>query len=673
MADPTNTEIAAALDELGDLYELDGAIIHRIVAYRNAAKAIRDAPVSVTALARKGAATELPGIGAHDPGEGARARRRGRDPGRGQAASQVPPGLLEITRLPGLGPKRARRLYEELSIDSLAALRAAAEAQRIRELKGFGPKAEESLLAAALGGRGRGRSGRVRVRRIPLGRALEVGEQLIAALRANPAADRVELAGSARRMTDSVKDLDIIATASDPLALAQFAAELDLVEAAQKPGEAGVRLRTHTGVKVDLRIVAPDQFGNLMQHFTGSKQHNVALREAAVRKGLHVSEYGVLDDATGETLRCEREEQVYARLGLGLHRARAAREPRRARGGGGRDAARSWSRADDLRGDLHCHTTASDGTASIEEMALAARDAGYEYLAITDHSASFGFGDEVSPDRLREQIERIHSLSGTDAVGGMRLLAGSEVNILPDGTLDYADEVLAELDWVVASVHSSFGMASEQMTARIVHAIENPLVDVIGHLSGRKIEQRPAYAFDFEAVAAAAVAAGTMLEINASPARRDLNDVHARAAAAAGIGIVINCDAHRTGWVRGRSLRHRHRPPGVARVPRRFSTPGPGKNWSRCAPAPGASPSWGAAHRGRMVVGAAAARTRGPGPTALLRRPGAGPTALPRTAAPSKSAAGRPPGRAGRVTLTPDRRARHRTVRQTRANPVGRP
>ena len=251
-----------------------------------------------------------------------------------------------------------------------------------------------------------------------LHRALAVGEPLIAALRAHPASERVELAGSARRMTDSVKDLDIIATAGDPLALAQAAAALELVEAAQTPTESGVRLRTHTGLKVDLRIVAPDQFGNLMQHFTGSKQHNVALREAAVRRGLHVSEYGVLDDATGETHRCEREEQVYALLGLEYI------DPELRENRGELEAAAAGSlpalvTTADLRGDLHCHTTASDGTASIEEMALAARAAGYEYLAITDHSASFGFGDEVSPEQLREQIARIRELSGTDEAGGI--------------------------------------------------------------------------------------------------------------------------------------------------------------------------------------------------------------------------------------------------------------
>ena len=547
MPDPTNTEIAAALDELGDLYELDGAIIHRIVAYRNAAKAVRDAPVSVTGLARQGRATELPGIGATIQEKVMALADEGVIPAAAKLRAKFPPGLLEITRLPGLGPKRARRLYDELSIDSPAALRAAAEARRIRELKGFGPKAEESLLATVLAAEAAAaEGGSSGSGRIQLGRALGVGEQLIAALREHAAADRVELAGSARRMTDSVKDLDVIATASDPLALARFAAELELVEAAQNPTESGVRLRTHTGIKVDLRIVAPDQFGNLMQHFTGSKEHNMALREAAVRKGLHVSEYGVLDDATGETHRCQREEEVYALLGLEYI------EPELRENRGELEAAAAGSlprlvELEDLRGDLHSHTTASDGTASIEEMAQAAAQAGYEYLAITDHSASFGFGDEVSPDRLREQIERIRELSETEAAAGVTLLAGSEVNILPDGSLDYDDEVLAELDWVVASVHSSFGMTAEAMTTRIVRAIENPMVDVIGHLSGRKIEQRPPYAFDFEAVVAAAAASGTMLEINSSPARRDMNDVHARAAAAAGIPIVINCDAHRVG------------------------------------------------------------------------------------------------------------------------------
>jgi DNA polymerase (family 10) len=537
MAEPTTSEIAAALDELGDLYELDGAVIHRIVAYRNAAKAVREAPVSILGLARQGRATELAGIGAIIQEKVLALADEGEIPALVKLRAKFPPGLVEMTRLPGLGPKRARRLYEELGVDSLDALRTAAQEQRIRKLKGFGPKAEESLLAALdAAGAGEPRT------RIVLDRALAVGEQLVAELRTHPASERVEIAGSARRMTDTVKDLDVIATATDAVSLARAAAELNLIESAGTPGEAGVRMRTHTGLQIDLKIVAPDQFGNLLQHFTGSKEHNMALRDAAVRKGLHVSEYGVLDDATGETHRCATEAEVYALLGLQYI------EPELRENRGELEAAANGTLPElielgDLRGDLHCHTTASDGTASIEEMATAARDAGYEYLAITDHSASFGFGDDLSPERLREHVEQIRATH----VDGIELLCGSEVNILPDGSLDYADDVLAELDWVVASVHSSFRMASDAMTERMVRAIEHPLVDVLGHPSGRKIEQRPPYAFDIEAVIEAAVRGGTMIEINASPDRRDLNDLHARAAAAAGVPILINCDAHRTG------------------------------------------------------------------------------------------------------------------------------
>jgi DNA polymerase (family 10) len=544
MADPTNSEIAEALDELGDLYELDGAVIHRIVAYRNAAKAVRDATVSVTALAREGRATELAGVGAIIQEKVLALADDGEIPATVKLRAKFPGGLLELTHLPGLGPKRARRLYEELGIDSLDALGQAATAHRIRDLKGFGPKAEESLERAARTALQRAAAADGEGTRTVLDRALTIADQLVAALREHEASERVELAGSARRMTDSVKDLDVIATAHDPLALAAVASQLELVESSNQPCIAGVRLRTHTGLDVDVRIVSPDQFGNLLQHFTGSKQHNMALRAAAVRKGLHVSEYGVLDDMTGETHRCETEQQVYALLGMDYIEPEL-RENRGELEAAARHELPQLIRASDLRGDLHCHTTASDGTASIKEMARAARGAGYDYLAITDHSAVVG--TRLDPDGLREHIAAIRSLSGTDEVDGITLLPGSEVNILPDGSLDYDDDLLAELDWVVASVHSSFQMDAKAMTERIVRTIENPLVDVVGHLTGRKIERRPPYELDFQAVLNAAGRSHTMLEINSSPARRDLDDPHARAAAQAGVGIVINCDAHRTG------------------------------------------------------------------------------------------------------------------------------
>jgi DNA polymerase (family 10) len=537
MPDPTNLQIAAALDELGDLYELDGAIIHRVVAYRNAAKAVRDASESISALARQGRATELPGIGATIQEKVLALADTGEIPALQKLRAKFPPGLVAMTHLPGLGPKRARRLYDELGIDSLPALREAAESHQIRTMKGFGPKAEEALLSALTVFETDGPT-----RRTVLSRALAVGERLVEALRAHPAADRVELAGSARRMTDSVKDLDIIATASAPAELARAAAELTLVESAASPGDNAVRLLTHSGLRVDLRIVEPDQFGNVLQHLTGSKEHNMALRDYAVRKGLHISEYGVLDDATGQTHRCPTEAEVYALLGMEYI------EPELRENRGELEAALTGGlpvliSTDDLKGDLHCHTTASDGTASVEQMGRAALAAGYEYLAITDHSASMGFGSEVTDDQLKRQMELVRSTE----IEGLQLLIGSEVNILPDGSLDYPDGLLAELDWVIASVHTSFRMPRAEMTARIVRAIEHPYVDCIGHLSGRKIERRTAYEFDFEAILDAAVRTGTMFEINASPDRRDLNEVHARAAAAAGVPIVINCDAHRVG------------------------------------------------------------------------------------------------------------------------------
>jgi len=546
MPDFTNSEIAARLDELGDLYELDGAIVHRVVAYRNAAKAVRDASTSIASLTRAGRVTELSGIGATLETKLQALLETGDIPQAVALREKFPAGLLEMTRLPGLGPKRARRLYEELGVDSLETLATAARQGRIQDLRGFGARAETKLLeaverAVADDEEGNARNGSARV---VLDRARGIGEQIVEALRAHPAAVRVELAGSARRWADSVKDLDVVAASDDPAPLIEAFKALDQIETVAASGEAGARARTHSGMSVDLKVVAPDQFGNLLQHFTGNKQHNVALREAAVKRGLHVSEYGILDDATGETLRCATEQDVYAALGY----AYIEPELREGRGelaaalDGGPGLPRLVTLAD-LKGELHCHTTASDGKDEIEDMAYAALELGYEYLAITDHSASHGFGDDVSPERLAEQIERIHAANL--AIDGIELLAGSEVNILPDGRLDYADELLAKLDWAIASVHTSFVMDERAMTERILAAIEHPSIDAIGHLTGRKIEQRYPYAVDVERVIEACARTGTMLEINGSTNRRDLNDVHARAAAEAGVWIIVTTDSHR--------------------------------------------------------------------------------------------------------------------------------
>jgi len=538
MPELSNAAIASAFDELGDLYELDGAIVHRVVAYRSAAKAVRDAAVSVAGLARAGRATELAGIGKTLEEKIITLLDTGSIPSAERLRAKFPPGLIDLTRLPGLGPKRARRLFDELGVDSLAALREAAAGQRLRALKGFGPKFEEAMLAAFEAGVAE----RPRPR-VLLHKAMGVGELVVGALREHPAAERVELAGSVRRGVDAVRDLDIVASSEDPTALSAALAGLDAIESCDSTGEAGARARTHSGMSIELRVVAPGQFGNLLQHLTGSKEHNLALREMAVRRGLHVSEYGVLDDATGVVHTCASEEEVYALLGL------AYIQPELRENRGELEAAADGSLPEllvpeQIRGDLHCHTIASDGRNTIEEMALAAFDRGYEYLAITDHSASHGFGNHVDPDQLLRQIELVHEVD--ERLDGIHVLAGSEVNVLPDGSLDYEDELVDQLDWVIASVHTAFGVGEAAMTERMVRAIEHPLVDAIGHPTGRLIERRPPYAIDLDAVIAAAARTGTMLEINSNPNRRDLSDVHARAAAQAGVPILVDSDAHGT-------------------------------------------------------------------------------------------------------------------------------
>ena len=536
MADLPNREIAAALDELGDLYELDGAISHRVLAYRNGAKAVREATQSVGALAREGRATELPGIGATLQEKIAALVVEGEIPARAKLKAKYPEGLLEITRLPGVGPKRVRLMFTELGIDSLASLKAAAEGQQLRGVKGLGPKFEESVLASLEAGLGEAPAPRVL-----LSQALREGDAIVAGLRAHPTANRVELAGSARRLADTVKDLDVIATADDPAALTAALAELPEIESAGTAGENAAKGRTHTGLSIDLRVVEPDQFGNLLQHFTGSARHNIRLRENAVKKGLHVSEYGILDDATGETLRCATEEEVYAKLGLPyvppeLREDRGELDPG--------FTVPELVREEDLLGDLHCHTVASDGRNTIEEMAQAAIERGYQYLAITDHSATHGFGNHVDPDTLRRQIERVRTINAQ--LDGFELLIGTETNILPDGSPDYDDELLVELDWCIASVHTAFQTPRTEMTKRMVAAVEHPWIDAIGHPSGRKLGRRPGYDIDLDAVIEAAARTGTMLEINGAPDRRDLDDIHARAAAQAGVKVLLDSDAHGT-------------------------------------------------------------------------------------------------------------------------------
>ncbi len=511
------------------MYELDGAVRYRVLAYRNAAKAIRDTGASVAELARQGRAEELDGVGKTIAEKIDALLEGGSIPAAEKLKAKIPVGLVEITRIPGLGPKRVRQLHDQLGVSNLEELREAAEQGRLAGVGGFGEKAEENVLAALAEG--------PKAERTLLSKALELGDSLVDGLRHHPASNRVELAGSARRWADSCKDLDIVASASDPAALVEAFGKLPGVEEVSRSGTAGAKALTYQGLPVDLRIVPDENFGNLLQHFTGSARHNEALRTQAVKRGLHVSEYGVADDESGETHACSTEEEVYELLGM-PYVPPELRENRGELDGELPDLIELG----DIKGDLHSHTVVSDGRNTITEMAQAARERGYKYLAITDHSATHGFGNHVTPDDLRRHMERIRSIE----MKGFDLLAGTETNILPDGQVDYEDDLLEQLDWVVASVHTSFRMKEGEMTDRMCAAMEHPLVDAIGHPTGRLIGRREPYAVDVDRLIEVAARTGTFLEINANPNRRDLNDVYVREAARAGVKIVIDSDAHGT-------------------------------------------------------------------------------------------------------------------------------
>ena len=508
MSDPdiSNGAVADALAELGDLYELDGAIVHRVLAYRTAAKAVREAPVSVAALARQGRATELPGIGSTLQEKILTLAQTGSIPSAERLRAKFPAGLVAITRLPGLGPKRARLLYDELGIDSPQALHQAALAQRLRTVRGLGPKFEASVLASLdeFGDT----LGDGPPARLLLPRAIEIGDALVKGLLARGV--QAQLAGSARRGAESVKDLDVVAVSADPGALAVSLGELDEIESVLSAGTAGARARTHSGVAVDLRIGQPAQLGNLLQHFTGSGVHNAALREGAVARGLHVSEYGVLDDASGVRHLCASEQEVYALLGLDyiepeLRENRGELQAARLGRDGGSELPVLIEQAD-IRGTF---------TATQSPPTGAHRSRRWPWPRLI--SATNTWRSPTTPRATASATPSRPTSCGArsnwfawrmSASTASTVLAGSEVNILPDGSLDYEDALLAELDWVIASVHTAFGMGEQAMTERMIAAAEHPLVDAIAHPTGRLIERRRPYAVDLEALFAAAARTG---------------------------------------------------------------------------------------------------------------------------------------------------------------------
>jgi DNA polymerase (family X) len=550
---PKNAELAERFELLADMLELDGADAFRLAAYRRAAARIRESAVPVAQLALDGKATKLSGIGGTIEAKIVELTQTGDLQALAKLRDKLPAGLVEVMRVPGLGPKTARKLWEELGVDSLETLRAAAEQERLRGLPGLGAKTEEKVLKElAKPARRSAATGRTL-----LGRVLGAVRRAVEEIEESGLADRVSEAGSVRRRRETVRDLDLIATAADPPALTAFFAERPWVAEVVARGPTKATVVSHDGLRFDLRVVPPESYGSLLQHFTGSKHHNVALREEAVRRGLSVSEYGVQDVESGETFQAADEEAIYARLGY------AWIPPELRENGGELEAAREGElprlvELADVQGDLHMHTDWSDGRGTLEEMAVAALERGRKYVAICDHARRLRDG------RLERQTEEIAALSAR--LSGLRILAGIEVDIRADGSLDMPDEVLAEREWVMASIHSGFDGARERLTGRLVAAMENPHVDCIGHPTGRKINRRPPYELDFERVHEKAVETGTFLEINAQPDRLDLADSHARAAAEAGVRIVISTDAHRVHELDNLEL-------GVAQARRGWVTP----------------------------------------------------------------------------------------------------
>jgi DNA polymerase (family X) len=540
---PRNSDVAEQLDLLADLLELEGEASFRVVAYRRAATRIRETAGSVAELALAGRAKELNGIGKTIEEKIVQVVEHGEMEALTKRKKIVPPEVVLFMRLPGLGPKTAARIWHELGVTTIDELKRAAESEQLRTLTGLGAKTEERVLKALAEKKQEPSDRRL------LGDGLGALLAVVSVLREHPAAVEVSEAGSARRRKETFRDLDIIATATDSDALIDYFTKLRWVVEVVAKGPSKATVLSNDGFRFDLRVVPPESYGNLLQHFTGSKDHNVALRERAVKDGLSVSEYSITVVETGEELSYATEAEVYERLGYQFIPAELRENA------GELEAARKGElpalvELTDITGELHCHSTWSDGKNTLEQMALAARDRGCAYMAITDHPRGTLAEQDVEVDQLNERLKPFV------------ILKGIEVNIRADGSLSLPDEQLAKRDWVIASIHGAF---DRNPTERVFAAMENPHVDMIGHLTARKINIRPPAEVDVERVVAKAVETGTFLEINSQPNRLDLRDTHARLAGEAGVKIAVNTDAHEL-----RALQHVEM--GVAQARRAWLT-----------------------------------------------------------------------------------------------------
>lgn len=531
-----NADVARLFEELADLLELDGANSFRVRAYRNAARTIEGLSADIAAIVEREPAElqQLDGIGKDLADKIVVIVRTSQLPQLEELKAKIPAGVVQMLRIPGLGPKKVAALFKELGLETLDALKQAAEAGRIAELKGFGKKTEQSILeglaiVAEIG------------QRALLADAKGEADAVVADLQQLSCVTQAEVAGSCRRRKETCGDLDVLATSSDANATMDRLAANPLVVKVLARGDTKQRVRLRSGLELDLRVVPDESFGAAMQYFTGSKEHNIVIRRRAQERGLKLNEYGLF---RGDELVASRsEEDVYAAVGLPW----IPPELRENRGEIERAEAGTLPQlieVADVRGDLHMHTTATDGMNSIREMAEAAKSRGLSYIAITDHSKRVTMANGLDADRLRAhwaEIDKVRS-----QISGIEILKGIECDILEDATMDLPDDVLAEADWVLAVLHYGLKQPREQIDKRLQNAIRNPHVDAIGHLTGRLVGQRPGADLTFDDVLKAAADHGVMLEINAHPSRLDLDDIHAAAAKDRGIPIVINTDSHST-------------------------------------------------------------------------------------------------------------------------------
>jgi len=531
----TNQDVYQIFQRIADLLEILDENPFKVRSYRRSAEVIRGLPEELAQIQARGELRQVPGVGSSLAQKIEELLTTGQLAYYEELKSQVPPGLVEMLAIPDVGPKTVALLHEQLGIETIDELEQAAREQRIRALKGMGAKTEENIL------RGidlyRRRTGRTLY-----GDAYPLGQALVAALEPLPAVQRLSLAGSLRRGRETIGDLDLLVATEDPQAVMDTFVALPQVKEVLAAGETKASVLLENDLQADLRAVAPASFGAALQYFTGSQAHNIALRDIAHAAGLKINEYGVFRSDTNERVAGETEESVYAAVGLPwippplredhgeIQAAREGRLPRMIQRG-------------DLKGDLHAHTNWSDGSATLEAMAEAARARGYQYLLISDHSRALAMAHGLDEARLREQMAEIDALN--EQWDGFRLLKGIEVDILSDGSLDLDVGLLAELDLVVASIHGGFRQSREQITRRMVAAMESGVVSIISHPTGRLLNRREGYEVDLETVFEAAARTGTALEINSLPDRLDLNDIAARAARGRGVPLVISTDAHR--------------------------------------------------------------------------------------------------------------------------------